>query len=92
MQSRGRMGGMQRRFVFPPTNRNEYRINAMQLTHLGKHIVKVYRVNQEYADLYGSRQQDSRELNEPLTNIHGGLGIFSAFNSASAIFTVEEAE
>lgn len=76
------------RFVYPPTNRNEYVINAMTLTHYGNHIIKVYRVNQEYADLYGSRQQDSRELNEPLTNIKGGLGIFSAFNSATAYFYV----
>jgi hypothetical protein len=80
------------RFVFPPTNQNQYQINAMSLTHYGKHIVRVYRVNQEYADLYGSRTQDSRELNEPLTNIEGGLGIFSAFNSVSATFTVLSSE
>lgn len=85
-------GDFNRRFVFPPTNLNNYQINVMQMTHYGKHLVKVYRVNQEYADLYGSRQQDSRELNEPLTNIQGGLGIFSAFNSASAIFAVEASE
>ena len=76
------------RFVFPPTNRNDYRLNAMTFTHYGTHIVKVYRVNQEYADLYGSRNQDSRDLNEPLTNISGGLGIFSAFSSVSAVFIV----
>jgi hypothetical protein len=81
-------GNGNRRFVFPPTNRNQYRINAMSLTHLGKHAVRVYRVNQEYADLYGTREQDSRELNEPLTNITGGLGVFSAFNSISAEFQV----
>ena len=81
-------GNFARRFVFPPTNRNEYRINAMSLTHLGKHVVRVYRVNQEYADLYGTREQDSRELNEPLTNINGGLGVFSAFSSISAEFQV----
>ena len=88
----GFKGGGKRRLVFPPTNRNEYRINAMMMTHYGKHIVRVYRVNQEYADLYGSREQDSRELNEPLTNINGGLGIFSAFNSVSAPFWVLEQE
>ena len=81
-------GSGNRRFVFPPTNRNQYRINAMSLTHLGKHVVRVYRVNQEYADLYGTREQDSRELNEPLTNITGGLGVFSAFSSISAEFQV----
>lgn len=76
------------RFVFPPTNRNDYRLNAMSFTHYGKHLVRVYRVNQEYADLYGSRNQDSRDLNEPLTNISGGLGIFSAFSSVTGVFVV----
>jgi len=48
--------------------------------------VSVYRVNQEYADLYEGRRQDSRDLNEPSTNIENGLGVFSAFNSDSTFF------
>ena len=75
-----------REFISQPTSKGEYTVNAMMMTHLGKHIVKVYRVNQEYADLYQSRDQDSRDLNEPLTNIEGGLGIFSAFNCDSVFF------
>lgn len=59
----------------------------MSITHYGLHRVRVYRVNQEYADLYDTRQQDSRDLNEPLTNIVNGLGIFSAFNSNEIYFT-----
>lgn len=79
-----------REFISQPTARNEYTVNAMMMTHLGKHIVKVFRVNQEYADLYQSRNQDSRDLNEPLTNIEGGLGVFSAFNCDSVFFDFEE--
>jgi hypothetical protein len=79
-----------REFISQPTARNEYTVNAMMMTHLGKHIVKVFRVNQEYADLYQSRNQDSRDLNEPLTNIEGGLGIFSAFNCDSLFFDFEQ--
>ena len=75
-----------REFISQPTSRGEYTVNAMMMTHLGKHIVKVFRVNQEYADLYQSRNQDSRDLNEPLTNIEGGLGVFSAFNCDSVFF------
>jgi hypothetical protein len=53
--------------------------------------VRVYRVNKEYADLYRSRQQDTRSLNEPLTNVQNGLGVFSAFASDSvAVFVVLE--
>ena len=76
------------RFISQPVATGEYIVNAMMMTHLGKHRVKVYRVNQEYADLYQSRNQDSRDLNEPLTNIVNGLGVFSAFNSVEAFFDV----
>ena len=48
----------------------------------------MYRVNREYADLYNNRVQDSRDLNEPPSNISGGLGIFSAFNSAARGFVL----
>ena len=74
------------RFISQPIAAGEYTVNAMMMTHLGKHRVKIYRVNQEYADLYQSRNQDSRDLNEPLTNIVNGLGVFSAFNSDSVFF------
>lgn len=84
----GPTGGMKRRFVSEPTNSSEYPIQLPQLSHYGKHLVRVYRVNQEYADLYESRQQDSRDLNEPLTNVENGLGVFSAFSSDSAYFYV----
>lgn len=78
-----------RRFISQPMNRDFYRINQMAVSHYGLHRVKLYRINQEYADLYQSRQQDSRDLNEPLTNIENGLGVFSAFASDSVFFTVE---
>ena len=77
-----------RRFISQPTSRNNYVVSFMNVTHLGDHIVKVYRINQEYADLYGTSSQDSRDLNEPLTNIENGLGVFSAFNSKSVSFYV----
>ena len=54
----------------------------------GTHRIKLYRVNKEYADLYESMQQDSRDLNEPLTNITNGLGIFTAFSCDSIYLEV----
>ena len=74
-------GGFLRTRRFPPSRSEEFTLNAMQLTHLGTYLVKVYRVNEEYADLYDSQEQDSRSLNEPLSNIKNGLGVFSAFHS-----------
>ena len=57
----------------------------MELRDLGRHTVTVYRVNGEYAQLYENRTQDSRDLNEPPSNIVGGLGVFSAFNRGSSL-------
>ncbi|NQV30710.1 MAG: DUF4249 family protein [Candidatus Marinimicrobia bacterium] len=78
---------LQRR-IFPPIQDNHYRINFPIFTHTGLHLLTVYRVNQEYVDLYEYREQDSRDLQEPLTNIEGGLGIFSAFNSDNVTLNV----
>jgi hypothetical protein len=77
-----------RKFTFPPSSINEFRLQMFSLQYYGNHVAKVYRVNQEYADLYESRNQDSRDLNEPLSNIENGLGIFSAFASSNVEFTV----
>ncbi len=78
-----------RRFVAEPTTNNYYRVPQADLNYTGKYKITLYRVNQEYVNLYTSRQQDSRSLNEPLTNVKNGLGIFTAFASDSTFFNVE---
>ncbi len=80
------------RFISEPTLDNFFEINLFLLEGLGSHEVRVYRVNQEYADLYNNREQDSRDLNEPPDNINGALGIFSAFNSIAIPFEVKHTE
>ena len=82
---------MKGRFIISkPTTRNSYVVSFMNVTEYGRHCVKVYRVNQEYADLYYSSSQSSQDLNEPLTNIKNGLGVFSAFSSDSVFFNVSQ--
>ena len=78
--------GGARRFVSAPTPADSTTISQLSLTHLGEHRVRLYHVNQEYADLYEGRVQDSRDLNEPPSNILGGLGVFSAFSSSEGTF------
>ncbi|MFK7847386.1 MAG: DUF4249 family protein [Rhodothermales bacterium] len=80
------------RFISEPNRDSFFEINLLILEGLGFHEAKVYRVNQEYADLYDNRTQDSRDLNEPPDNIDGALGIFSAFNSMSVPFEVKREE
>jgi len=70
-----------RRMVLSPTAADSMTIGFNQIRYFGQHRVRVYRVNEEYAQLYATQQQDSRDLNEPFTNVVGGLGVFSAFAS-----------
>ena len=57
-------------------------------TQYGKHKITIYKVNEEYALLYETSAQDSRDLNEPYTNINNGLGNFSGFSSQEFYFYV----
>lgn len=74
------------RFVTEPSSDNSFEVRGISLETYGLHVVKVYRVNQEYADLFQSSVQDSRDLNEPPSNIHNAPGIFSAFAADSLFF------
>lgn len=87
-------GGMFRgaRFLSAPFSADTYVITYMNLTQFGKHKIVLYRVNQEYADLYDFREQDSRSLNEPKTNVTNGLGIFTAVNCDSIFFEAKAAQ
>jgi len=73
--------GMAFQMITAPTNNNYYAIDIRQLQYFGTHRIVFTSVNDEYAYLYNSLNQDTRELNEPYTNIGNGLGIFTAFNS-----------
>jgi Domain of unknown function (DUF4249) len=74
-------GGFAFEMVTEPTNGTFYAIEAMQLKYYGTHRIIMTSVNDEYVNLYSSLNQDSRELNEPYSNVTNGLGIFTAFNS-----------
>ena len=73
--------GVSFQMITEPTNNNYYAINIRQLEYFGTHRIVFTSVNEEYVYLYNSLSQDSRELNEPYSNIANGLGIFTAFNS-----------
>ena len=81
-------GGFAFQMITQPTNDNFYSIDMRTLTHFGTHRVIFTSVNDEYVNLYNSLNQDSRELNEPYSNIENGLGIFTAFNSDTLYFEV----
>ena len=74
--------------ISEPTTANFHEIIPITLSWLGPHFVTVYQVNEEYADLYENREQDSRDLTEPPSNVVGGLGVFTAFNGVVKQFEV----
>ena len=76
------------RFRSEPFIGDSYIINSRMLEKYGKHTIKIYSVNEEYANLYENRSQDSRNLSEPVTNIKNGLGIFTAFSYDELAFYV----
>ena len=84
----GFKGGRNFSFITQPTQLDIYRMRGNNLQQYGTHRVRLYKVNKEYADLYESIEQDSRDLNEPLNNINNGLGVFTSFNSDSLLFEV----
>lgn len=78
------------RLITEPTTLDFYNVRGITLNQYGTYEAEVYKVNQEYSDLYETSEQDSRSLNEPLSNISNGLGVFTSFNSKVVSFEVVE--
>lgn len=81
--------GINFEFTSEPTQQSLFQLRPMiHYSQYGRHKVTIYKVNEEYALLYETSAQDSRDLNEPYTNINNGLGIFSGFASQVFYFSV----
>lgn len=78
------------RFINEPTQSAIDIVQPQMIEFFGTHQVILFRVDADYASLYENREQDSRSLNEPFTNIENGLGIFTAVNSDTLYFEVIE--
>lgn len=76
------------RFISEPSTDPNFDIIGVALETYGPHVAKVFTVNQEYVDLFENVEQDSRDLNEPPSNITNALGIFTAFAVDSVLFEV----
>jgi hypothetical protein len=84
----GNGGTFSLRRTSTPTSADSSFVFGPELGYYGHYRLKLYRVTDDYVDLYRGRNQDSRDLNEPRTNIKGALGIFTAFAASSAYFVV----
>ena len=82
--------GYEMPYMSEPFNDNRYIIPWERLPYYGRYRVKVVAVNREYVELVLTRNQDSRDLNEPISNVNNGLGIFTAINFAFIDFVVTD--
>lgn len=76
------------RFISEPSETGSFDIIGVALETYGPHVAKVFTINQEYVDLFNNLEQDSRDLNEPPSNVSQALGIFTAFAVDSVAFEV----
>jgi len=75
--------------------RQRNNVSSLRVNRPGTYVIRIYRVNGDYRELdQFIRQQDSAErqgtglfLEEPPSNVVGGLGIFAAF--ASSVITIQ---
>lgn len=74
-----------------PTQGSSGTIRSRQFQYYGKYHVILFHVNPDYAALY-KEQENSSSLNltSPFTNVVNGLGIFTAINSDTILFTVKK--
>ncbi len=76
-------------FISEPTQLDIFPLRLFaHYQQFGLHEAKIYHVNEEYALLYESLEQDSRDLNEPFSNVINGVGVFTAFSSQTVRFEV----
>jgi len=73
-----------------PAVTDVYNIHSRSLRYYGNYRVVLYKVNEEYANLYESTSTSSQSLTDPFTNIENGKGIFTAFNTDTLFFEVRE--
>ena len=71
-----------------PTRSTSTDVNSLQLGTYGSWSVTVYRLNDEYGQLFEFGTQDPQDLEEPPSNIEGGLGIFTALHGSRFTFDV----
>ena len=70
---------------------SNYDINTFRdITHYGTYEVIVFRVNAEYVALYEDNSDGAGSLNEIITNVKNGFGIFTGLNSKKVYFEVKK--
>ena len=76
--------------LMPPMNSGSMEIGGMMLQYFGNYRAVIFKVNDEYIELFESLNQNSSSLVESPSNIENGKGIFTAMSSDTLYFDVYE--
>ncbi|MBP6978337.1 MAG: DUF4249 family protein [Bacteroidales bacterium] len=71
-----------------PMVTDEYNLNPTQLYYYGSYRIVLFKVNEDFADLYAISDISSISLTNPITHIEGGYGIFTGMNADTLNLTV----
>ena len=68
----------------------QYEIKSRSLYFFGTYRIILYKINQEYADLFETINQSSQNLTDPVSNLDNAWGIFTGLNADTMYLEVEE--
>ncbi|MDO5571011.1 MAG: hypothetical protein Q4F97_06045 [Bacteroidales bacterium] len=71
-----------------PTADTAYQVNSRGFYYYGRHYMILYKVTDEYVDLYYSSNGNSQHMTNPPTNVNNGFGIFTAMSSDTLVLTL----
>lgn len=73
-----------------PINDNSTNLTTRQhLLFFGNYRIIIYKINEEYVNLYENISQSTLNMTEPTTNVENGVGIFSGMNSDTLFLKVK---
>lgn len=71
-----------------PTQDTTFQVNSRGFHYYGRHYMILYKLNQEYVDLYYENSSNSQHLTNPPTNIQNGFGIFTGMSSDTLLLQI----
>jgi hypothetical protein len=73
-----------------PTQSNTSRIDRRNISFFGSYRIVLYKVNKDFADLYHSITTNSNNIEDPITGITNGYGVFTGMSSDTVYLEVKE--
>lgn len=73
-----------------PMNTTETRLGTRDLNFFGSYRIILFKVNDDFADLYSQTAVNSNNITNPVTTINHGFGVFTGMSSDTLYLEVKE--